>query len=310
MTHRFQFSKDSSQSDDEEEIFWKKRTSCEVKRTTDTCDNETSPNRSQKARRSIWLNVLNENKLNEALSKVNVQANVNLPTRLDSRLIHSDPVSNTDVRSIRKRNRRRFYNRNLPSKKRVCELHWDKSVFSTHSRANLDNSTNSVKHALVKLLKEPNEELISQVVHILGVKRTLEFYFLTEEIEKAGGLHTADGSRRRSPGGVFLNLIKNSDSVAELEKAKIFATTKRTKELSKRRRRQARRLRKPQSGSVNELGQFRPEFTSVEYSVSGNSAKYENICGKTEADPQPMNTVEEGEISSFEDEEDEVPPDR
>ncbi|KAF5399315.1 hypothetical protein PHET_07600 [Paragonimus heterotremus] len=125
-----------------------------------------------------------------------------------------------------------------------------------------------------------------------------------------GDATTQDGSRRRSPGGVFLNLIKNSDSVAELEKAKIFATTKRTKELSKRRRRQARRLRKPQSGSVNELGQFRPELTPVEYSVPGTSAKYENICAKTEADPLPMNAVEEGEISSFEDEEDEVPADR
>ncbi|KAF5396400.1 hypothetical protein PHET_10906 [Paragonimus heterotremus] len=191
MTHRSQFSKDSSQSDDDEEIFWKKRTSSEVKRTAVPCDNETSPNQSQKARRNIWLNVLNENKLNEALSKVNVQANVNLRTCLDTRLVYSDPVSNTDVRSVRKRNRRRYYNRNLPSKKRVCESHWDKSVFSTHSRVNPNDSTNSVKHALVKLLKEPNEELISQVVHILGVKRTLEFYFLTEEIEKAGGLHTA-----------------------------------------------------------------------------------------------------------------------
>ncbi|KAF6768289.1 hypothetical protein AHF37_05801 [Paragonimus kellicotti] len=234
MTYRSQLSKDSSQSDDEEEIFWKKRTSREAKRTADSCDNEMSPRQSQKARRSIWLNVLNENKLNEALSKVDVQANANMPTCLDSRLVYSDPVSNTNVRSVRKRNRRRSYNRNLPSKKRSCESHWDTSVFSTQSRVDRNDSTTSFKNTVVKLLREPNKELISQVVHILGVERTLEFYFLTEEVEKAGGLHTADGSRRRSPGGVFLNLIKNSDSVAELEKAKIFATTKRTKELSKR----------------------------------------------------------------------------
>ncbi|KAF8568765.1 hypothetical protein P879_01919 [Paragonimus westermani] len=310
MAHRSQLLQDSSESDDDDdEVFWKKRTSSGVKRTADSFDSEASPRQSQIARRSIWLNVLNENKLNEALSKVNVQANINMPACLDNCAVPSDQY-NTNARNIRKRNRRRFYNRNRPSKMRVCEPHGDKSVLRTHYRMNSNDSTNSVKRALVKLLKEPNEELISQVVHILGVKRTLEFYFLTEEVENAGGLHTADGSRRRSPGGVFLNLIKNSNSVADLEKAKIFATTKRTKELSKRRRQQARRLRKLQSGSVNELGQFRSELTPVEYSVQANSAKHEDICSKTEADPQLMNTVEEGEISSFEDEEDEVSVDR
>ncbi|KAA3677578.1 phosphorylated adapter RNA export protein [Paragonimus westermani] len=320
MAHRSQLLKDSSESDDnDDEVFWKKRTSSGVKRTADSFDSEASPNQSRIARRSIWLNVLNENKLNEALSKVNVQENVKMPACLDNCAVHSDQY-NTNAANIRKRSRRRSYNRNRPSEMRVCEPQGDKSVFRTNCRMKF-------KRALVKLLKEPNEELISQVVHILGVKRTLEFYFLTEEVENAGGLHTAnpvwhatqwsisvgylqDGSRRRSPGGVFLNLIKNSNNVADLEKAKIFATTKRTKELSKRRRRQARRLRNLQSGSVNELGQFRSEFTSVEYSVQANSAKHEDICSKTEADPQPMNSFEEGEISSFEDEEDEFSAER
>ena len=49
---------------------------------------------------------------------------------------------------------------------------------------------------------------ISMVVRKLGPEQALEFLKETLAIEEKGGLMLPDGSRRRSPGGVFFYLVK------------------------------------------------------------------------------------------------------
>lgn len=49
---------------------------------------------------------------------------------------------------------------------------------------------------------------IGQIIEALGLERTMQLLAETLAIEAGGGLTTADGSRRRSPGGVFFNLVR------------------------------------------------------------------------------------------------------
>lgn len=49
---------------------------------------------------------------------------------------------------------------------------------------------------------------IGQVIEALGEERTMQLLAETLSIEAGGGLTVADGTRRRSPGGVFFNLAR------------------------------------------------------------------------------------------------------
>jgi hypothetical protein len=58
------------------------------------------------------------------------------------------------------------------------------------------------------------------VVQVLGIERAQAIYEQAMEVEAAGGMMLPDGSRRRTPGGVFFKLVR--DSASEAEREKIF----------------------------------------------------------------------------------------
>jgi hypothetical protein len=49
---------------------------------------------------------------------------------------------------------------------------------------------------------------IDQIIEALGEARALELLEQTMQIEAQGGMTVANGSRRRSPGGVFFHLVR------------------------------------------------------------------------------------------------------
>src|SRR5713226_6427402 len=51
-------------------------------------------------------------------------------------------------------------------------------------------------------------QLLHKVVKKLGPEQALAFLKETQEIEAQGGLLLPDGSRRRTPGGVFFYLVR------------------------------------------------------------------------------------------------------
>ena len=73
-------------------------------------------------------------------------------------------------------------------------------------------------------LQERNHSLIEKIVYTIGVERTQEFLQKTLEIEAAGGQKTADGSRRRSPGGVFFYMVRTS--LPQEERKQIWSNTR------------------------------------------------------------------------------------
>lgn len=57
-------------------------------------------------------------------------------------------------------------------------------------------------------LGEPNIPLLEQVITHIGPQKALAFLQRTLEIESSGGAMVLDGTRRRTPGGVFFALVK------------------------------------------------------------------------------------------------------
>jgi len=57
-------------------------------------------------------------------------------------------------------------------------------------------------------LHEPNVDLLRQVLTVLGADRTAQVLQETLAYEAAGGMLTNDGTRRRTPGGTFFQLLR------------------------------------------------------------------------------------------------------
>ena len=61
---------------------------------------------------------------------------------------------------------------------------------------------------LAEILQEPKAPLLRQVLRTFGPERTVAVLTDTLQCEAQGGMLTKDGSRRRTPGGVFFQLVK------------------------------------------------------------------------------------------------------
>ncbi|MBA3869254.1 MAG: hypothetical protein H0X30_08875 [Anaerolineae bacterium] len=81
---------------------------------------------------------------------------------------------------------------------------------------NKDKSSHSesqkVAQELAALLGEKQHGVIGQIrriIQVCGADFTREIYAATLEIEATGGMLLPDNSRRRTPGGIFLHLIRS-----------------------------------------------------------------------------------------------------
>ncbi len=61
---------------------------------------------------------------------------------------------------------------------------------------------------LAEVLQEPNRPLLTQVLRTLGQDRTNAVLTATLQCEANGGMLTTDGTRRRTPGGTFFQLVR------------------------------------------------------------------------------------------------------
>lgn len=85
-----------------------------------------------------------------------------------------------------------------------------------------DDPEDTVVDEIAYRLREPKKDLIERVVKVLGTKKAIELLGETATLEECGGVFTLDGSRRRTPGGVYLNLLKNTPSITKAQVRKIF----------------------------------------------------------------------------------------
>ena len=68
---------------------------------------------------------------------------------------------------------------------------------------------------LAEVLHEPERALLGKVLRMLGQERCAAILAATLEVESNGGMLLKDGSRRRTPGGTFFQLVKDASSGKE-----------------------------------------------------------------------------------------------
>lgn len=80
--------------------------------------------------------------------------------------------------------------------------------------------------------------LIDRVVTVLGQQKALELLYATENIEANGGLMICNGTRRRTPGGVYLHLLRSNTQISSDDIDNIFAPERaEAREIVKKRKR-------------------------------------------------------------------------
>lgn len=119
-----------------------------------------------------------------------------------------------------------------------------------------DDPDDKVTDEIAYRLQEPKKELISRVVKVVGKKKAIELLGETATLEETGGVYTMDGSRRRTPGGVYLNLLKNTPSITKAQIKQIFfeeqvKECKSKKAAQKRRRHLVAKKMKQAIGTLN-----------------------------------------------------------
>ncbi|TNN34664.1 Phosphorylated adapter RNA export protein [Liparis tanakae] len=119
-----------------------------------------------------------------------------------------------------------------------------------------DDPEATVTEEIAHRLREPKKDLIERIVAVIGNKKAIELLGETATLEEAGGVHTMDGSRRRTPGGVYINLLKNTPSISKAQVRKIFLEEhqrecKSKKAAQKRRRHAVAKKMKQAIGTLN-----------------------------------------------------------
>lgn len=119
-----------------------------------------------------------------------------------------------------------------------------------------DDPDDKVTDEIAHRLREPKKDLIARVVKTVGKKKAIELLGETATLEESGGVYTMDGSRRRTPGGVYLNLLKNTPSITKAQIRQIFfeeqqKDCKSKKAAQKRRRHVVAKKMKQAIGTLN-----------------------------------------------------------
>lgn len=104
-----------------------------------------------------------------------------------------------------------------------------------------EDTPEKVADEIAHRLREPKIDLIERVVAVIGTKKAIELLGETATLEETGGVFTLDGSRRRTPGGVYLNLLKNTPSISKSQLKKIFLEENRQEQKSKKAAQKRRR---------------------------------------------------------------------
>jgi phosphorylated adapter RNA export protein len=74
--------------------------------------------------------------------------------------------------------------------------------------------------AIARVLHESQRQMIARALKVLGHDRCVEILADALTIEHQGGMWLKDGSRKRSLGGTFLQLVRERST--EEERRKIF----------------------------------------------------------------------------------------
>ncbi|KAI1905140.1 hypothetical protein AGOR_G00013070 [Albula goreensis] len=157
-----------------------------------------------------------------------------------------------------------------------------------------DDPDNKVTDEIVHRLREPKKDLVERVVRIIGKRKAIELLAETATIEQNGGIYTMDGSRRRTPGGVYLNLLKNTPSITGEQVKEIFheENQKETSNKKAAKKRRRHELCKKMKQAINSLDLQEHDDVSRETFASDTNEALESLeeaqePGQPEPEPEP-----------------------
>ncbi|XP_029902163.1 phosphorylated adapter RNA export protein [Myripristis murdjan] len=151
-----------------------------------------------------------------------------------------------------------------------------------------DDPEDRVVDEIAYRLQEPKKELIERVVRVIGKKKAIELLGETATLEESGGVYTLDGSRRRTPGGVFLNLLKNTPSITKAQTREIFLDENQKEYKSKKAAQKRRRhlVAKKMKQALNTLNLQEHDDVSRETFASDTNEALESLEDVAEEDGQ------------------------
>ena len=105
-----------------------------------------------------------------------------------------------------------------------------------------DSKSSILGDELASKLSEPKTQLMIGVVELFGQEVSIELFEKTKGIESNGGMMIKNGERRRTPGGVFLQLLRDYGSdesekrVDNAEVRRFFANSNQTGSFKRKRK--------------------------------------------------------------------------
>ncbi|GJQ87878.1 putative PHAX RNA-binding domain protein [Trypoxylus dichotomus] len=141
-------------------------------------------------------------------------------------------VETYDYNLSRKSNKRTMSDRNNSKIRLVHSSKSEKDGVKGSSRTllalntSVENTEEEIARDLANKLCEEKEELIYKIVKVAGKEKVIEVFHEVKRIEKEGGMLVMNQSRRRTPGGVFLFLIKHDSNLSAEQHSLIFEDEK------------------------------------------------------------------------------------
>lgn len=159
----------------------------------------------KKKKFSIWSEILMEEELNETMSKSLVMKKKRLKRRMKANC--GERESDNYHTWTKEDFERKFAVKKTPAQK----LKQKKAQLKRDAITEISQK-----------LKERRLDIIGRIVKVIGEEAARRLTAEVLDIEDAGGMMTANGNRRRSPGGVLFFLVKNDSTISDEKKRDIF----------------------------------------------------------------------------------------
>lgn len=258
----------------------KREVPAEVAQRNDTNYNPRNP------KFSIWSNAIQEDSLMENLRgcdftnsrkrgrdvedynyKLKYRLNGESSNSFKRRKSNSTEDNDSDQRNSQIRRKRKSRKNNNQFKKSQCDdSSNDERNLSPRVildlTASADCSNEEFARDMSNKLFEDKDDLLLRIVEALGREIPMKFFQETQKIELEGGMLIMNGKRRRTPGGVFLFLLKKSDDVNQDSLRYIFQEDKMKSMKERKDLQQANRDRKVEElkKTLNLNGRFLIRF--------------------------------------------------
>lgn len=152
------------------------------------------------------------------------------------------------------------------------------------------DSVDNIAKDIAEKLSEEKVSLIFNIVETVGTSKAIKLYEETKRIEEEGGIMVMNGLRRRTPGGVYIFILKKDPEITEDMLKKIFQTDKQETTRHKRnsfaRNRQQKVEQLKQSLTDSDLPTLLTRAETV-MAGSGESVAQASGCADVVSNPPP-----------------------